>query len=116
MVVGDELDVLVHEGQLDGPVVRQVDLPPRRIVELGFRGVATVRSLLGIGALVLAEVEILRLVVKMAEGEAPALVQRYRPPRDVAVSDGRFGGRDGNRAADHGKGGSGRQKLAAIKT
>ncbi len=116
VVVGHQRDVLMHEGQFDRPVVRQVDQSPRRIVELGLSGIAAVRPLLRIGTLVLAEIEILGLVVEMAEGEAPAFVQTQTLPRARIGGLGASPRRRTHGAADNGQGGSGRQKLAAIKT
>ncbi len=58
------------------PVVRQVERAPRLIVEIRFGGGRRIRPLLGIGAQVGAETEILRHIVEVAEGEPPAVIEQ----------------------------------------
>ncbi len=113
MIVGHQLDVLVHEGQLDRPVVRQVNGTPLGIVELDLGGVAAVRPLLGIGALVLAEVEVLVGVVEVTEGKAPPFVQTQALAWPLI---GGLGPGCGCDAPGNGQGGSGGHELATIET
>ena len=69
--------VVVDEGKVNRPVVRQIDLAPRRIVEARRSRPAHLPCLgEGARAVQLAEAEVLDWIVGIAQGEAPAEVQQ----------------------------------------
>ncbi len=81
--------IIVNEGELDGPVVGQVEGAPCGVVKGGFSEV----EVAGFAevALAEAEAEIFGGIVEVAEGELPAVVEEEL----LAGSDGGKGGRRG---------------------
>ena len=64
---------VAHKGQLDGPVVRQIQRPPLGVVEFGFGEVEVAG--LGEVALSVAEAQVACWIVAVAELELPAEVE-----------------------------------------